>query len=329
VPDAPDFTKCIANAKKTAAKPAKGQPTPTDASYKKTCQTTYNSLRDQAMQFLISSAWIEGVAADMKVKETDKQVLADFMTQRKQSFPTDAGYAAFLKSSGYIQEDLLYQIKIRSLSTKLRTAVLKGTDKVTPAQIHAYYTKNQATYSQPEKRDLKIVLTKTSANAQKALRALKSGQSFASVVKQYSTDQASKANGGVLANVPKGQQEKALDDATFAAKQGKLVGPVKTQFGYYLFIVTKITPATQQTEAQASASIKQLLVSQAQQKKLDAFVADFQKKWKARTICRKGYVVDSCKNAPKTKTATTATTSSGAVTQNAPPASSSGSTTTN
>ena len=31
VPDAPDFKQCIAEKKKTAAKPAKGQPEPTDA----------------------------------------------------------------------------------------------------------------------------------------------------------------------------------------------------------------------------------------------------------------------------------------------------------
>src|SRR5882762_4490445 len=31
VPDAPDFTKCIAEKKKTATPPAQGQPNPTDA----------------------------------------------------------------------------------------------------------------------------------------------------------------------------------------------------------------------------------------------------------------------------------------------------------
>ena len=94
----------------------------------------------------------------------------------------------------------------------------------------------------------------------------------------------------MLPAVPKGQQEKALDDATFAAKKGKLVGPVKTQFGYYVFEVTKITPGSQQTLDQSKATIKQLLASQNQQKKLNEFVKDFQKKWKDRTDCRKGYV---------------------------------------
>src|SRR6185312_2970843 len=39
VPDPPNFTKCIAQKKKTAPKPAKGQPNPTDATYKTQCET--------------------------------------------------------------------------------------------------------------------------------------------------------------------------------------------------------------------------------------------------------------------------------------------------
>jgi foldase protein PrsA len=306
IPDPPNYTKCIANKKKTATKPAKGQPNPTDATYKSQCKQEYESLRDQVMQFLITSAWIEGESNDRGVKISDTDVKKDFDKQRQQSFPKDKDYLAFLKSSGYVQEDLLYRIKIQDLTNKLRTKILEGTDKVSNAQIADYYNKNKSRFAQPEKRDLRIVLTKTEAQANKAKKALESGQSFKSVAAKYSIDQGTRDNGGLLAAVPKGQQEKALDDATFKAAKGKITGPVKTQFGYYVFEVTKITPGTQQTLDEAKASIKQLLVSQQQQKKIDAFSKDFQKKWKDRTDCRKGYVTTDCKNAPK-KSATTAT----------------------
>jgi foldase protein PrsA len=306
IPKPPEFTACIAQAKKTAAKPAKGQPKPTDATYKAQCKQQYESLRDSVLQFLISSAWIEGESADKGVKISDADVKKEFDKQRTQSFPKDKDYAAFLKSSGYVQEDLLYRIKVQNLSQKLRTKILEGTDKVTDAQIAAYYAKNKSRFAQPEKRDLRIVLTKTEAQAKKAKAALDGGQSFKTVAAKYSIDQGTRDNGGLLAAVPKGQQEKALDAATFEASKGKVEGPIKTQFGYYVFEVAKITPGSQQSLEQSKASIKQLLVSQQQQKKLDAFVKDFQKKWKDRTDCRKGYVTADCKNAPK-KAATTAT----------------------
>jgi len=314
IPQPPEFTACIANKKKTATKPAKGQPTPTDATYKAQCKQEYTALRDQVMQFLISSAWIEGESHDRGVKLSDTDVKKDFDKQRQQSFPQDKDYTAFLKSSGYVQEDLLYRIKVQSLSQKLRTAILKGTDKVTDAQIAAYYNKNKSRFAVPEKRDLRIVLTKTEAQANKAKAALDGGQSFKTVAAKYSIDQGTRDNGGLLAAVPKGQQEKALDDATFKAAKGKIGGPVKTQFGYYVFEVAKITPGSQQSLAQAKASIKQLLVSQQQQTKLDAFVKDFQKKWKSRTECQKGYQTSDCDNAPKA-TATTATTATVATPQ--------------
>src|SRR3954453_19307513 len=101
-PPPPNFTKCIANKKQPAAKPAKGQPNPTDATYKKQCQQEYNSLLDSVMQFLITSAWIEGESHDRGVKVSDTDVKKDFDKQRQQSFPKDKDYLAFLKSSGYV-----------------------------------------------------------------------------------------------------------------------------------------------------------------------------------------------------------------------------------
>ena len=152
------------------------------------------------------------------------------------------------------------------------------------------------------------------------MAAIKSGQNFKKVAKKFSIDQASKNNGGVLLAVSKGQQEKALDDAVFKASKGKLEGPIKTQFGYYIFKVQKITPASQQTLLQAKPTIKQLLASQNQQKALDAFVKDFRKKWKEKTECRDDYVTQDCKNAPKPKKGAS-TVAPGAVPQTqAPPA---------
>jgi foldase protein PrsA len=321
IPQPPEFTACIANKKKTAVKPAKGQPTPTDATYKSQCEQEYTQLRDQVLQFLISSAWIEGESKDRGVKISDTEVKKNFDKQRLLSFAKDKDYLAYLKSSGNTQEDLLYRIKIQSLSDKLRTKVLEGTDKVSDAQITNYYNKNKIRFAIPEQRDLRIILTKTEAQAKKAKAAIDGGQSFSSAAKKYSIDQTTKADGGELTGVPKGQQEKSLDAATFKAPLNKVTGPVKTQFGYYVFEVTKVTPSKQQPLSKATKdSIKQLLVSQKQQTTLDTFVKDFQKKWKDKTLCRSGYQTETCSNPPKAKPSTPAPATTATPQQNAPPA---------
>ena len=61
--------------------------------------------------------------------------------------------------------------------------------------------------------------------------------------------------------VTKGQQDRTFENAAFVAKTNKVLGPVKTQFGYYVFEVTKITAASQQSLQQAKNTISQLLTS--------------------------------------------------------------------
>src|SRR4051812_41468898 len=307
VPDAPDFKQCIEEKKKSAPAPAKGQPKPTDATFKSQCQQQYDGLKQQVMQFLISSQWIQGEAGEQKVTVSDAEVEKQFETTKKQSFPKETDFAKFLKTSGMTLEDIKFRVKLDALSNKLREKITKGKDKVTDAQISDYYAKNKARFAQPERRDLRIVLTKTKAKADEAKAKLDGGQSFKDVAKKYSIDQASKNQGGVLLAVAKGQQEKALDEAVFKANKGVLTGPVKTQFGWYVFDVTKVTPASQQSVKDATPTIKQLLASQNQQKALDAFVKDFRDKWKGQTDCRKEYVTQDCENAPKVKTTTSTT----------------------
>src|SRR3954466_10040216 len=255
-PKPPTFADCVKQKRKTTPKPAKGQPKVTDSQLKSQCKQEYNSLRDQVLQLLISFEWIEGEAKAKGIKVSDKEVKASFDKQKKQAFPKAADFEKFLKDSGQTQDDILKRVRLDTLSNKIREKVTKGKDNVTDAQIAAYYNKNKQRFAQPERRDLRIVLTKTKAKADQAKAALESGQDFKTVAKNYSVDQASKAQGGSLLGVAKGQQEKALDDAVFAAQKGELKGPIKTQFGYYVFKVQKVTKASQQTLDQSKATIK-------------------------------------------------------------------------
>ncbi|MGZ6644808.1 MAG: peptidyl-prolyl cis-trans isomerase [Solirubrobacteraceae bacterium] len=304
IPDAPDFKQCIAQKKATAGTPAKGQPEQTDAQYKAQCQQQYDSLKNEVVSFLVRATWLDQEAAKQGVKVADKDVQKSIDDIKKQQFPQAGAYEKFLLRSGLTNADVLFQQRSQLLQQKITAKVTKGKDQVSDAQIAAYYNQNKNRFAQPERRDLRIVLTKDAATAKKALNALKSGQSFAAVAKKYSIDTQSKSTGGKLPGVAKGQQEKAFDSAIFGAKLKQLTGPVKTQFGYYVFEVTKITPAKQQSLEQSKASIKQILSSTGSQKALQAFGKDYSKRYKAKTDCKKAYAVPDCKNGPK-QTATT------------------------
>ena len=297
VPDPPDFTKCV-SAKKKAPAP-EGQDKPRDSQLKKQCKQEYDQLKREVMQFLIQAEWVQQEADQQGIEVSQKAVQKSLEDQKKQAFPSEKAYREFLKTSGMSQEDILFRVELDQLQQKLTQKVTEDAKNVSNADVQEYYDKNQQRFAQPERRDLRVVLTKTEAQANQAKKALDDGDSWKQVVKRYSIDEASKAQGGRLPAVAEGQQEKALDEAVFAAQKGKVEGPVKTQFGWYVFEVEKITPASQQSLEQSKDTIKNLLRSERQQKTLDKWIKDFREEYKGQTDCAEDFRIPECKNAPK------------------------------
>jgi foldase protein PrsA len=301
-PDPPDFEKCVA-ARRNQPSP-EGATKPSANQLKQQCKQEYDALKDTVMQFLIQAEWVQQEAAARDVKVSDAEVKKQFEDQKNQSFKSEKAYKEFLKSSGMSEPDLLFRVKLDALQNKLRQKVIEGKDKVSNAEVEEYYEKNKKRFAQPERRDLAVVLTRTEAKAKQAKKALDDGGSFKQVSKRFSIDEASKSQGGKLPDVAKGQQEKALDEAVFKTKTGELEGPVKTQFGWYVFEVRKIHKASQQTLEQSRETIRNLLRSQGEQKALESFIEDFREEYKDKTNCQDGYVIAECENAPKEKTDT-------------------------
>lgn len=69
---------------------------------------------------------------------------------------------------------------------------------------------------------------------------IEGGEDFATVASQHSTC-PSGTNGGDLGTFSPGQMVKEFNDAVFTGEVGKVLGPIKTQFGYHLIEVTSRT----------------------------------------------------------------------------------------
>jgi foldase protein PrsA len=308
VPDPPDYTECIAHLEATAAKPAKGAAKPTTAELKSECEQQYTSLKQEVLGFLISSEWVIGEASHLGVNVSDAEVKKEFEKIKNEQFPKAAEFEKFLATSGQTVSDLLLRVKLNMLSSKIQKKIAAGKGSPSKAEIEKYYKENPSRFGTPEKRNVSIILTKTEAQAKEAKKEIESGKSFASVAKSKSIDPTSKASGGELKGVVKGQEEAALNTAIFSAPLNKLSGPVKTPFGYYIYEVKSSTPGTQQTLKESEASIKQQLTATTQQAALSKFVKEFKKTWTAKTDCRAEYVVMDCKQYKAPKTSSTGTT---------------------
>ncbi len=297
---ADNFAGCVRARRKATPKPPKGQTAPSDEELRTQCKREYDGLRDQVLEFLIAANWVQGEAADQGVRVTDQELKRAIDQVRKQSFPKQADFERYLRQSGLTMEDVRFQTRVEQLQNKLVDKITKGQDRVTDAQVRRYYEQNKARFGQPARRDIQVVLTRMPERAQAAKRALDAGQGFGAVVRRFSQDATTKAQGGRIPGVVRGQQlEGALDRAVFAAKPNEVTGPVKTQFGYYLFRVTKVTPAEQQSLKEATPAIRQLLQQQAQQRAVETFVREYRDKWSDQTNCAEQFIVASCGNAPK------------------------------
>ncbi len=301
--DPPHFTKCISQVKAEIPSLAKTSTKTLQAD----CARVFTSLSSTVLDYLIKAYWYQAQAHKLGITITPAQVQTALAQAKKGQFSTAAQFKSFLDSTGQTLADVTYRIKIEKIYSKL---LARHPTKVTSAQISTYYNTHKSQFGTPESRNMKIVLTKTLAQANAAKAAIESGKSWAVVAKKYSIDPTTKNKGGVLTNVTKGQQDAALSQAAFAAKTNKVIGPVKGQFGYYVIEVTKINAATQKSLADSTALIKQTLTSQSQTAAANAVVNEAKKEWQSQTKCRSGYAMADCAGykAPKTSTTSSAAT---------------------
>jgi foldase protein PrsA len=225
-----------------------------------------------------------------------------FTTAKNQQFPNGSGFTNFLSQTGQTQADVIYRFRINEILKKL---LAKQNTTVTPAQIQSYYNSHQSQFGTQESVNMRVVLAKSQADTQAAKKALQSGQSWTTVAKKYSTDPTTKNSGGLLNGVTKQQADPALASAAFSAPLNKLLGPVKGQFGYYIYEVTHMTPATHQSLAQATPLIKQQLTTANQQNAQTTVDNHAKKDWLTQTTCRSQYAMADCKGYKAPATATT------------------------
>jgi foldase protein PrsA len=306
LPLPPDYTKCVAEQRKTA-----GSAASTTSALKASCAQSYQALLSQILPFLIQTIWIQGEAVDRAVKVSDAKLESSFQQARNSSNPplkTTAEMNSFLAKSGETIADLKWYLYVKLLYAQVELKVQKQASKVTSAAIAAYYKKNLAALTKPATRSLHLVETRTQASAATVKSLLAGGSSYATVAPKYSIDPTTKTAGGRMAGVSPSELNAQLSAVVFAAKQGVLSGPIKTAFGYYVFTVDSITPSSVPSLAAETATIRSQLTQQQVATAETALQTGLTKKWTARTNCRAGYVVAYCSNAPTTSTAATGAT---------------------
>ena len=249
----------------------------------------FQTLRNQAVQYLVQREQFEQAAEDLDIEVTDKQVDARLDQVVKQYFGGDRKkYDTQLKQQGVTERQVREEIRSQLVSEKI-FAKVTGKEAVTEAEIAAYYAKNKQQYSQPESRDVRHILVKTKKQADDLYAQLENGGDFAALAKKFSEDTGSKANGGKL-TISKGQTVAPFDQTAFLLKKNAISKPVKTEFGYHIIQpLSETKPAKVTPLAEVKASIKQQLAQTQKNEAMTKWVDDLKKDYKDKVAYATGF----------------------------------------
>ena len=118
-------------------------------------------------------------------------------------------------------------------------------------EVRGYYEQNKNQFTTPEERRASHILIAfgedkeaSKKKAEEVLAKVKANPAdFAKLAKEFSIDGGSAQQGGDLDFFPRGMMVKPFEDATFSAKQGDIVGPIESDFGWHIIYVTDIRPS--------------------------------------------------------------------------------------
>ncbi len=259
----------------------------------------YQELKTRAVQFLVERYQYRLEAEALGVEVTDAEVTKRLDEIKKQSFEgDDEKFAAELEKLGLTEEDAREEVRDRLVQEGIYEEVT-GDITVTDAQISEYYEANEDEFTEP--RQMRHILVKKEALANRLHAQLEDGASFAALAREFSTDETSSKQGGKL-TVTKGQTVPEFDKLAFELDEGEVSDPVKTQFGWH--IIEALAPIAVTPLDEAKETIRQQLTDQRKQAAMETWVTETKRKYSQDVVYAVGF-------APAAAASGTGTTTTG------------------
>ncbi|HEX6228675.1 MAG TPA: peptidyl-prolyl cis-trans isomerase [Solirubrobacterales bacterium] len=260
----------------------------------------YDELKEAALTSLLDVIWLKGQADEMGLSVTEKEVADEFKKLKDENFKNEAEYRKFLKDSKFTQADVNARVELQMLSTQIQEGITQDAQAPSDDAVETYYKAAKSTqFTQPETRDVRLVLNKNEAKANQAKALLEkddSPKSWKKIARKFSEDQTTKKQGGLRKELAEGGIEEPVNEAIFGTPEGRVEGPVKADQGYYVFLVENSKPENVQELSEVEDQIKSQLEQQAQQETFSEFVADYTARWSGRTFCADDFVIERCAN---------------------------------
>ncbi len=246
----PEYSVCMAQKREITRKQGVDRP---ESNLKRQCRYEYGIKVAQALGFLLRAKWLDEYASDTSIVASNAS-LERQLANASSGLPTDGDHERGSSRWRLTKADNLRRMRVALLEERLLART-----RVTDAEVALAYKKSTNQFRQPERRDVRLVLARTRMDAIAARRSLARGATWASIVKRYSTDEASRATGGETTLLASSAAADRFTRAAFAADDKTIRGPVRTQHGWFVWELDKITPAEQSPLAEVSDAIRSRL----------------------------------------------------------------------
>ncbi|ADF38861.1 peptidylprolyl isomerase [Priestia megaterium] len=223
---------------------------------------------------LIEQKVISKEAAKQNIKVTDKEINAELENLKSQYGGEDALNQA-LASSGVKLSELKKDLKTNIEAKKM----VESTINIKDSEMKSYFDQNKDSLATEAQVKASHILVADEKTAKEVKAKLDKGEDFAKLAKEYSTDTASKSNGGDLGYFKKGDMVEAFANQAFSMKVNEVSDPVKTEYGYHIIKVTGKKEAQKATYENSKAKIKQTLLDQKYQTEYPTWLQKLKKKY--------------------------------------------------
>lgn len=207
----------------------------------------------------------------------DPKIVEDRYQAVRAQFPSEEQFVETLAQQGIDPASIRDRIRLRLVVERIQEIFSKET-KVSDAEIRAAYG-DGAAFDEVRVRHIQFAVADPSGaqaalrEAQDAARRLRAGADFATLARQLSDDEDTKARGGDLGTLQRGAVPGAqsLEAVAFGLKVGEISDPVRSAVGYH---VLQVTARGRKTLAQATPELRAQLASQAAQAAFQKFITD-------------------------------------------------------
>jgi parvulin-like peptidyl-prolyl isomerase len=249
----------------------------------------YNTLRNQALQFLVQRAQFEQKASELDVEVTEQDVDERLEQIKEQYFGGDEEkYSTQLEEQGLSDEQVRRDIRAQLLQEKIFEQVTADVE-VTDEEVEEHYAANQDQYGQPESREVRHILVETQREAVQIRQQLTQGGDFEALAKEHSKDPGSAEQGGKL-TVSRGQTVPEFDQAAFSLEKDALSRPIKTQYGFHIIQpLSEVKEAKTTPLADVKDSIRQQLLQTKRNERMTEWVEETKQEFAEETRYQVGF----------------------------------------